>query len=427
MLEELVVPISDEAPCGEYLKDNRSVYRSYRNAFNMAQSSFRQLIEDPDALNNNELVEANAENWALLSSECENCLKTVSKDIEIFCWHAVSQLFSRKPLENLQHSLETLDYLVTNDWANLQPMSPEEKLKAEDDAGKQREWAEGRVKPLVQLVGDTAESGLLYMPLQMLTLVADIDYGKFFLAEKSGTLADLKSQALGALSSERAEVTERILSLGKIYETLVSIEKKVAEECNRVAAQGISFRFVKESVDRLLKTLRYLVEEGLPRWPLDPEEVGIEDNQPEVETLASSEEPITNGESVQTASGGMAMTGVGIVASREQALAELQKIAEYFLQAEPHSPIYMLLKRAIRWGHMPLPELLEELIGDNAVVQSRITQLAGLESAEHTVNFKASPEVTYTATSTPTPAAEKAKEPSVSPTNDVGTLTGIEW
>lgn len=423
MRDELIQPISDEAPCGEYLKDNRSIYRSYRNAFNMAQSSFRQLIEDPDALHNGELVEANAENWVLLSNECETCLKTVSKDIEILCWHAVSQLFSKKPLENLQNSLEILDFLVTNDWANLHPMPPEEKLKADDDVGKQREWAESRVKPLVQLVGDTAESGLLYMPLQMLTLVADIDYGRFFAAEKSGKLADLKAQALGALSSEREKVIERILTLGKIYETLVSIEKKVSEQCSSVGVQGISFRFVKESVDRLLKTLRYLVEEGLPRWPLDPEEVDIVSHEPEVETLASSEEASFNGVIEQTAPKGTAITGVGAVANREQALKELQKIAEYFLQAEPHSPIYMLLKRAIRWGHMPLPELLEELIGDNAAVQSRISQLAGLESAEHKAEFKKMPAVTFAEI----PAPAKAKEPNKAPANSEGTLTGIEW
>ncbi|MCE7629256.1 hypothetical protein LZT04_15505, partial [Vibrio fluvialis] len=79
------------------------------------------------------------------------------------------------------------------------------------------------------------------------------------------------------------------------------------------------------------------------------------------------------------------------LASREQAFAELQRIADYFLATEPHSPIYLLLKRAIRWGGMSLPELLEELVGDNNAVQQRIEQLAGLESAQHQASRAAAP------------------------------------
>ena len=75
MLDALIEPISEDSPCGEYLKDNRSVYRGYRNAFNIAQSSFRRLVEDPDAINDNELVLANAENWDNLSNECHDCLQ----------------------------------------------------------------------------------------------------------------------------------------------------------------------------------------------------------------------------------------------------------------------------------------------------------------------------------------------------------------
>ncbi|MCE7630117.1 hypothetical protein LZT04_19915, partial [Vibrio fluvialis] len=67
MFEHLLNPISDEQPSGEYLKDNRTLYRTYRNAFNVAQSSFRQLVETPDAMQDAVVVHTNAENWDALA------------------------------------------------------------------------------------------------------------------------------------------------------------------------------------------------------------------------------------------------------------------------------------------------------------------------------------------------------------------------
>lgn len=71
--------------------------------------------------------------------------------------------------------------------------------------------------------------------------------------------------------------------------------------------------------------------------------------------------------------------------TRDQAFTELRKVADFFQRTEPHSPVYMLLERAIRWGYMSLPELLEEMVGENDQVMTRINQLAGLESITKTV------------------------------------------
>ena len=64
-MEHLLKTISDTSSCGEYLKGNRTVYRGLRNQFNMAQSSFRQLLETPDATADEELLDQNVINWKL--------------------------------------------------------------------------------------------------------------------------------------------------------------------------------------------------------------------------------------------------------------------------------------------------------------------------------------------------------------------------
>jgi type VI secretion system protein ImpA len=50
--------------------------------------------------------------------------------------------------------------------------------------------------------------------------------------------------------------------------------------------------------------------------------------------------------------------------TRESALRDLDRIAEYFRKTEPHSPLAYTLEDAVRRGRMSLPELLAEVLPD---------------------------------------------------------------
>lgn len=436
MFDDLLAPISDEAPSGEYLKDNRSLFRGYRNEFNMAQSSFRQLVEVPDALEDAELVDANTTNWNKLSESCHLCLATKSKDLEIFSWFTVAQLFTSEPFKNLNSALVSMEAVVESFWSTLNPMLPEKKRKGDTEQEQAVEIIEHRIKPLLQLVGDTAESGLLYMPLQMLPLVGEIDFGRFYKAEKDGSLSNLKDEAVIAYGHEKAEVEERIRSLGGSLDALIRLETLLSEKCREAGATAISFKFVKDAIERLISSLRYLVGEQFAHWPLDPEpvletvQVIPESSSEQIDSGAQPDtsEPIQVTNNVTQAPLNVVSLPTAGVATREQALANLQSIADYFLEHEPHSPIYLLLKRAIRWGGMSLPELLEELVGDNSAVHQRIEHLAGLESAEH----KATHSVPASAQAiTPIePVQEEVKPKETTTTSESNTdsgLSNIEW
>ena len=66
------------------------------------------------------------------------------------------------------------------------------------------------------------------------------------------------------------------------------------------------------------------------------------------------------------------------VDSRQQALDQLLMIAHFFSSSEPHSPIPFLLRRAVKWGNLPLPELLNELVVDETT-RDNIFNLTGIE------------------------------------------------
>ena len=57
---------------------------------------------------------------------------------------------------------------------------------------------------------------------------------------------------------------------------------------------------------------------------------------------------------------------VGPIKSRADAFKKLTEISEFFRKTEPHSPIPYILERAVKWGEMPLNDLIKELIPDSS-------------------------------------------------------------
>ena len=65
------------------------------------------------------------------------------------------------------------------------------------------------------------------------------------------------------------------------------------------------------------------------------------------------------------------------VQSREEAYQALEALADYLGQIEPHSPTPYLIRRAVSWGRMPLPELMQEILREEGDL-NRMTTLLGL-------------------------------------------------
>lgn len=385
-MENLVLPISESSVCGEYLKGNKTLYRALRNSFNQAQSTYRQLMESPEAMLDDQLVDANTENWMNLAQLCQDCLQKDSKDTEVFCWFITAQIYTSEPLANLHSAFQVFAQSLTAFWPDMHPKPPVEKLKSDDDAGREMEWATFRVKPIWQLAGESEGSGILAMPLQNLPLIGHINYTQFFSAERGGELGSLKEEAKQFFVMERDAITEKIINLDGLRNQILNIEKTVNNHCLEVKATAISFKFLLKVVDHLLNALKYLVGDLIIPWPLDKIADDTAPIQEEVleevesDTVAAVSEPKSAPQSQF-----VSLANSDEIYTRDQAFAQLRKLSEFFVKTEPHSPIHMLLERAIRWGYMSLPELLEEMVGDNDQVMYRIKQMAGLESIEKTV------------------------------------------
>ena len=58
-------------------------------------------------------------------------------------------------------------------------------------------------------------------------------------------------------------------------------------------------------------------------------------------------------------------------------LIALKAVADFFRRSEPHSPLPFALEQAVRWGQMPLPQLLRELIPDEGA-RHNLFKLTGI-------------------------------------------------
>lgn len=84
----------------------------------------------------------------------------------------------------------------------------------------------------------------------------------------------------------------------------------------------------------------------------------------------------------QDGMGVVASPGVaGPIHSRQQALSELRRVADYFRATEPHSPVAYLADKAANWGEMSLHSWLREVIKDGSQL-SQLEIILGIAASD---------------------------------------------
>lgn len=76
------------------------------------------------------------------------------------------------------------------------------------------------------------------------------------------------------------------------------------------------------------------------------------------------------------------VTGHGPVRTRAEAVARLREVVDFFKRTEPHSPVALLVDRAVRWANSPFEAVMAELIKDDSTL-SRIRDTLGLSPQQN--------------------------------------------
>jgi type VI secretion system ImpA/VasJ family protein len=79
---------------------------------------------------------------------------------------------------------------------------------------------------------------------------------------------------------------------------------------------------------------------------------------------------------------GAALNPAGVIATRDEAFRRLAELADFFIRAEPLSPVGHLLLRASNWGKMSYKDLYMELLAQNRDGRAMLMDALGIKREE---------------------------------------------
>lgn len=358
----LLAPIEGDSPCGEDLRSDLSPSCPYfimKSARNDARRAERDAFQDPEGTN-----EGGAD-WRPILDMAPKALRERSKDLEIATWY-VEALVRRHGIPGLRDGMRLVQGLVEQYWEGAYP-----RPEPDDD-----DDIDVRVAAFAGLNGLDAE-GTLISPIAQIPITEGSSVGPFGSWQYTQALElekledpDKIQRRLnsGAVSREMFETAVRETSpdflrglvedISAAQEAYAAVTALLDGHCGSSSPPTSQLRGALEG---LLRTLKYVAPEALPS-----------ENEP------AADEP-TEGSDGASSGGAPAQPAApaGALQTRDDALRALTKVAEYFRSSEPHSPISYALEQAVRWGRMPLPELLQELIRDDSV-RAEYFRVAGI-------------------------------------------------
>lgn len=362
-IDSLIQPISEENPSGFDAREDpspMSVYYLLKDARSVARAAERQALMGDD--------EAVAD-WKPISEAAPEFLKSNSKDLEITAY-LIESLVRSDGFAGLSDGFRLAEKLIENFADTIYPRPDEDGV-------------ETLVAPLAGLNGNDAE-GTLVVPIKNVPITPFGDEGAFGL----GTY----EQALDLEQSD-SEQRERRISQGAIpldtfnaalnqgtadwfgmlrddirgaLDSWVSLTSLLDEKFGKDSPPSSN---IKNALSECLETVESLARDKLAMLEVAEEAADA------AEETAGSDGPVESQKTQKTGD------SVDNMQNREDAFKVLMRVAAYFRKTEPHSPISYAIEQIIRWGRLPLPDLLKELINDESAV-TQMFRLVGIQGRD---------------------------------------------
>ena len=388
-IDALIQPISDDAPQGSDIREDRSPtsdYYSIKDARNGARAAERANMFDDD-----ESVDT-LSMWKPVLDIAPKILSETSKDLEVLSWY-IEALIRFHGFAGLRDGLSLTRKIVDTYWDNLYPEPDEDGM-------------ETKVAPLTGLNGDGGE-GTLLAPIRNCVITTESSDGEFSYwqyqqARDVDKIADPDEKAsrfnamgftFGSIQSainsgNAAFYSDLIDDLQVCNDEFLALNDFLLANCDGEAPPTTNIR---ELLEEVLRALRFLTKDKLA------EASAAEETTQEAGSAEATTADAPAGTTMVAAVAGTQ----GPIAGREDALKRLQEVAKYFRTHEPHTPLAPALERIVSWGRMSVAELMMELVPD-ANARAMMTQLTG-------VKLDGSDNETYTPPPVPTPAAAPAE------------------
>lgn len=368
-LAALLQPIAPDQPAGPSLR--------YDPAF--AQIREARDEDDPTLPMGEWTRPLKKADWRAVASRSEAVLRTRSKDIQVAFWLAEGWL-RLHGIPGLSAGAQLLEALLTRFWDEIHPVSDGD----DHDA---------RVAPFVWANDTLTQTLLLHVPLMSFpdltppyvtlndwqrAVSGEFGLGTHRTGAQPKNAEPVVSTPLVATRQEILDEAARdlyaLVDLDEQVALAAAAWDRVAELMDqRLGADSPSLSKVADTLLQLHLAARSLLQDRDPRDRVEPEPEAPTDTDPlpepeptEFDTDAFEVHAMTDAVPAFAPNApppeGPSNAASVRIGSRADAYLLLEMAAAYLKRTEPHSPTPYLVTRAVTWGRMPLPELMQEVL-----------------------------------------------------------------
>ena len=351
-IQELLQPIPGANPAGEPLR--------YQGTYDRIADARRE--DDPTLSQGIYKSSLKRADWAAVEAICVEALTNRTKDLQIASWllEAWLHLYGFAGVTN---GLRLLSGLCEQFWDHVYPSLEVDEL-------------EGRVAP-IDWVEQKLTLKLKQLPLTLPGEVSNESYSYLdwesachfenlamkdpralqeALAKINPTVATFRA---AVAKTDSAFYVELVEELGQAIDGCVAVEEILDEKCGKDAPGLRQFKEALCAIEQLVSHDLHTRQDDSEIFSeeVDPAHAGEADGEADVELWSSG----------------------GPIRSRTDAYRRLSEAADYLLRTEPHSPTPYLVKRAVEWGSMSLPELLQQIVRNEGEMNEidRLLRLTG--------------------------------------------------
>jgi len=360
-VEDFLQPVAEDAPCGADPRSDTSpssVYYRLKDARTAARAAERADFESGGSV---------PEQWDEVADLAAEVLRGSAKDLEIAAWF-IEALVRLHGFAGLRDGFRLVEGMAAQFWDGLYPTPDEDGILT-------------RVGPITGLNGEGAD-GTLILPIRKVPLTqgSDASYALWHFEQASeidripdaarkqariaaggissemfsATVAETPAAFFGALMADIEEAQAAFVAMMAVLDQKAGVDSPPSAKIRDTleAARGAVAFFAAAKLSSIMP--------------------------------AAADEPAGTVETVESADG----EAVAVrkkkegYETREEAMAELTRIADFFRRTEPQSPISYTLEEAVRRGRLSLPELLTELLQDNSEARKMFLVASGIKPSE---------------------------------------------
>ncbi|NKC34105.1 type VI secretion system protein TssA [Falsiroseomonas selenitidurans] len=365
-LEALLAPLdAGEGGAGTDLREDfspSSPYQRLRDAWGTARARERALdsLGEGEGEGGRTTEAAPAEAWREVMRIGQEALMRRSKDFQIGAW-LTDALVRQAGFDGLAAGARLITGLCEGYWETGFPLPDEDGL-------------DGRAAPISGLAGAGAD-GTVMQTLRRWPLFRRTDgspLGLYQWDQAEATESIVNEERLAARRAAGIPELATLVAEARLdHAHLVDVVRAVraAQEAWAAMEQATEARFGAEApstrnVSRLLERILEVTDRLAGPAAAPAATPAAAPGQP-------APPPGPPGQPLPAASPG----GPAVITTREDALRELGRIAEFFRRTEPHSPLAYTLEEAVRRGRMSLAELLAEVLPDEEARHGLLARL----------------------------------------------------